>query len=153
VSALFYRYRSMGGIEYVSDFLVGPPEGRSVVVRHGDSGSVLLLETAEGFRPFSIVWGAHQFVDDGQRTSTGYGLATGLGNVCRLLDVDLVRGWNIDQPYTWGKTGHFKIGFRAADLVGNPKLSALLRANQANLGYSNDKLLSEDTVTGQFTHD
>jgi hypothetical protein len=153
VSALFYRYRSMGGIEYVSDFLVGPRDGQSALVRHGDSGSVLLLDTPEGLRPFAIVWGAHQFVEGGQRTSTGFGLATGLGNVCRLLDIDLVRGWNVDQPYTWGKTGHFKIGFRAADLVGNAKLSAFLRANQASLGYANDQLLSENVVTGQFTHD
>ena len=153
VSALFYRYRAMGGMEYVSDYLIGPTSSEGTVVKHGDSGAVLSLDTPGGLRPFSIVWGAHEFVSGSQQASMGYGLATGLGNVCRLLDIDLVRGWNIDQPYTWGKTGHFKIGFRAADLVADPKLSTLLKANQASLGYSNDDLTSDDGVNGQFTHD
>jgi hypothetical protein len=153
ITALFYRYRSMGGMEYVSDFLIGPTSSESAVVRHGDSGAVLSLVTPQGLRPFAINWGAHEFVDGAQRTSAGYALATGLGNVCRLLDVDLVRGWNVDQPYTWGKTGHFKIGFRAADLVSNAKLATLLEANQSSLGYSNEDLTSEDSVNGKFTHD
>ena len=153
VSALFYRYRSMGGIEYVSDFLIGPTSSETAVVRHGDSGAVLSLDTPEGLRPFAIIWGAHEFVAGAGRTSMGYGLATGLGNVCRLLDIDLVRGWNVDQPFTWGKTGHFKIGFHAADLVSNAKLASLLEANQSSLGYSNDQLTSETGVNGKFTHD
>jgi hypothetical protein len=153
VSALFYRYRAMGGIEYVSDFLIGPSAYETAVIRHGDSGAVLSLDTPDGLRPFAITWGAHEFVTGAQRTSMGYGLATGLGNVCRLLDVDLVRGWNVDQPYTWGKTGHFKIGFRAADLVGNAKLARLLKANQSSLGETNEVLISGDGVTGKFTHD
>jgi hypothetical protein len=153
VSALFYRYRAMGGIEYVSDFLIGPTSYETAVVRHGDSGAVLSLETRDGLRPFAIIWGAHEFVDGAQRTSMGYGLATGLGNVCRELDIDLVRGWNVDQPYTWGKTGHFKIGSRAADLVGNAKLARLLKANQSSLGDSNEVLISGDGVTGKFTQD
>jgi hypothetical protein len=74
-----------------------------------------------------------------------------LGNVCRLLDIDLVRGWNVDQPYTWGKTGHFKIGFRAADLVSNANLATLLKANQSSLGYTNAEL--EAGVSGEFTPD
>jgi hypothetical protein len=153
VSALFYRYRAMGGIEYVSDFLIGPTSSEAAVVRHGDSGAVLSLDTPDGLRPFAITWGAHEFVLGAQRTSMGYGLATGLGNVCRMLDIDLVRGWNIDQPYTWGKTGHFKIGFRAAELVGNAELATLLQANQSSLGFSNEVLISGDGVTGKFTHD
>lgn len=153
VSALFYRYRSMGGMEYVSDYLIGPVEGQSVVVRRGDSGAVLLMDSPAGPRPFAITWGSHEFVNGPDRSSLGFALATGLGNVCRLLDVDIVRGWNLDQPYTWGKTGHFKIGFRAADLVGDTTLATLLQNNQASLGYPNAALESGDTVAGTFTHD
>jgi hypothetical protein len=153
VSALFYRYRSMGGIEYISDFLIGPTGSSTTVVRHGDSGAILCLKTKEGFRPLATIWGAHEFVDNGTKSALGYGLATGLGNVCRLLDIDIVRGWNIDQPYTWGKTGHFKIGFHAADLVGNKSLSALLATNQASLGYPNHILESPDSVNGAYTDD
>jgi len=153
VSALFYRYRAVGGLEYLSDYLIGPNGADSSVVRRGDSGSVLLLDGPEGPRPFAITWGAHEFVAGGHRTSTGFALATGLGNVCRLLDVDLVRGWNVDQPYTWGKTGHFKIGFRAADLVGDKNLAKLLEANQDSLGYSNAALLAQDAAGDQSAHD
>ena len=153
ISGLFYRYRSMGGMEYVADYLIGPTSNRRAVVRHGDSGAVLLLETAGGLRPFAITWGAHEFVDGSNRSSLGFALATGLGNVCRLLDVDIVRGWNLDQPYTWGKTGHFKIGFRAADLVSDKNLETLLKHNQDSLGYPNDALTSGRTVAGTFTHD
>ncbi len=153
ISALFYRYRSMGGMEYVSDFLIGPVPRSSVVVRHGDSGAVLCFETSAGIRPFAITWGAHEFVSGTRHTTLGYALATGLGNVCRLLDVDLVRGWNVDQPYTWGKTGHYKIGFRAADLVSNKNLSTLLLANQSSLGYPNGALQNGEDVIGKFTHD
>lgn len=153
ISALFYRYRTIGGMEYVADFLIGPTGDHHEVVRHGDSGAVLLLECNDVFRPFAINWGAHEFSSDGDRDTLGFALATGLPNVCRLLDVDIVRGWNIDQPYTWGKTGHFKIGFRAADLVRTEKLKLLLKNNQASLGYSNEDLKSEDIVSGKFTHD
>jgi hypothetical protein len=64
IHALFYRYKAMGGSEYVSDFLIGPEtedekaglkthEGiekshpdaeRSLGVHHGDSGTVLFIE-------------------------------------------------------------------------------------------------------------
>jgi hypothetical protein len=153
VSALFYRYRMAGGMEYVADFLIGPTSDKGGVVRRGDSGAVLCLQLPSGLRPFAVTWGTHEFVDGPTRTTLGFGLATGLGNVCRLLDVDLVRGWNVDQPYTWGKTGHFKIGFRAADLVSDKKLAKLLEANQPNLGYSNEDLEADNVVGGTFTHD
>ena len=58
VSALFYRYRSMGGIEYISDYLIGPTSNNTAVVRHGDSGAVLSLVTNDGLRPFRSP-GAH----------------------------------------------------------------------------------------------
>jgi hypothetical protein len=161
VAALFYRYRSVGGVEYIADYLIGPQTTKAAkakdedafVVRHGDSGTLLLAETTDGPRPFAVVWGTHIFQDGGDTLYHGYALATGLSNMCRLLDVDLVRGWNIDQPYTWGKTGHFKIAARACELVSDSKLLKLLMANQKNIGYVDDDLQSGDVVTGKFTHD
>src|SRR5262249_43980906 len=64
IHALFYRYKSMGGWEYVSDFLIGPEtygdvpdlkekeeeekrnQNRNIAlpVHHGDSGTVLYIE-------------------------------------------------------------------------------------------------------------
>jgi len=69
-----------------------------------------------------------------------YVLATCLSNVCRELDVDIVRGWNIDQEYTWAKTGHFKIAARSCDLVTEPKLVKLLKLNKKNIGYTDEQL-------------
>src|SRR5262249_39774265 len=52
IAALFYRYRSMGGVDYVADFLIGPKadpahhaQRELCVVRHGDSGTLLLAQT------------------------------------------------------------------------------------------------------------
>jgi hypothetical protein len=67
IHGLFYRYKSIGGSEYVSDFLIGPEthgddaaleaklqhERRheehnvSLAVRHGDSGTLLFIEHVE----------------------------------------------------------------------------------------------------------
>ena len=67
IHALFYRYKAMGGAEYVSDFLIGPeteetapptqkrrrrrprrtPPERTLALHHGDSGTVLYVEHIE----------------------------------------------------------------------------------------------------------
>jgi hypothetical protein len=38
--AFFYRYKSVGGKEFVSDFLIGGRDGRPLPVHHGDSGAL-----------------------------------------------------------------------------------------------------------------
>jgi hypothetical protein len=65
IHALFYRYKAMGGSEYLSDFLIGPEtydldkkrkefleersktENVALGVHHGDSGAVLFIEHKE----------------------------------------------------------------------------------------------------------
>ena len=42
--ALFYRYKSIGGFEYVSDLFIGPRPGRPFQTFPGDSGTLWLLE-------------------------------------------------------------------------------------------------------------
>jgi hypothetical protein len=42
--ALFYRYKSVGGFEYVSDVFIGPRPGRKFQTHPGDSGTIWLLE-------------------------------------------------------------------------------------------------------------
>src|SRR5262245_23249856 len=122
ILALFYRYKSVGGTEYVSDFLIAGPGGRSLATRHGDSGTLWLLErasvdpnTGPTLHPLALHWGQHDFVSGGEseRGRSSYALATCLSNVCRELEVDLVRGWNVDSPYTWGKVGHYTVAARA----------------------------------------
>lgn len=46
--ALFYRYHSMGGEDYIADFLIGPrEEGGGELTRPGDSGTIWFYDHAE----------------------------------------------------------------------------------------------------------
>jgi hypothetical protein len=159
IAALFYRYKTLGGVEYVSDFLIGPRRGGQLGLHHGDSGMLWLLERRTGdvseLRPIALHWGEHDFMDS---TGTGkheYGLATSLTNVCRLLELDVIRGWNLDQPYTWGKTGHFKVAAQACSMVKNKNLRTLLEANLENIGYTDAQLNAQSGIvkagSGKFT--
>lgn len=172
IQALFYRYKSVGGFEYVSDFLIGPPTvnipyeeanaDQALTVRYGDSGSLVLLEQEETdakkkkvtkYYPLGLIWGMHELMDNGNEQAQPYVLATCLSSVCNLLDVELVRNWNLDLTNTWGEVGHFKIGAQACELVSNHKLSVLLKANQRNIGYEDQEMLDGDIVGGKFTRD
>ena len=145
IIGLFYRYKAVGGIEYISDYLIGGLDGSSLNTHHGDSGTLWLIEDDDEdkkkiHKPFALHWGQHEFMEGEKKMRRTYAMATSLSNICRELDVDLVRGWNIDQDYSWGKTGHFKIGAKACDLVTNVHLLKLLQENKFSIGYSDDDL-------------
>ena len=118
ILALFYRYEAMGGIEYVSDFLISGRNGSMLNTHAGDSGSLWFLEDEDeegkkSYRPLALHWGQHQFLDGHKKAKYPFALATNLTNICRQLDVQLVRDWNLDDDYTWGKVGHYTVGFQA----------------------------------------
>lgn len=151
IVGLFYRYKSVGGSEYIADYLIGGQDGKNLDTHHGDSGTLWLIEDEDDdkkqlLRPFALHWGQHEYMDARQMKKRAYAMATSLSNICRELDIDLLRGWNLDQDYSWGKTGHFKIGARACDLVTDPSLATLLKANQSNLGYSDSDLADPDNL-------
>jgi hypothetical protein len=154
IIGLFYRYKAVGGTEYIADYLIGGVDGNSLNTHHGDSGTLWLIEDDDDekkkiVRPFALHWGQHEFMEGDKKKKRTYAMATSLSNICRELDIDLLRGWNLDQDYSWGKTGHFKIGARACDLVTNPELLILLQANKFNIGYSDENLNNpEDLVKG-----
>src|SRR5262249_34707014 len=113
ITALLYRYKSVGGFEYLADFLIGPRAGREpggsarrgrgqpeLLTRPGDSGTLWAFDPVvnaagsqgggdgpPGYRPFGIQWGAQVFAAGGE---TSYALATSLSTICNLLDVDIV---------------------------------------------------------------
>lgn len=156
IVGLFYRYKSLGGLEFVSDFLISGPDGGTLNTHHGDSGTLWLLESeteggGKNYYPFAVHWGQHNFIDNNSEKAFSYGLATNLTNACVKLDVDIVRGWNLDNEYSWGKTGHYKIAAKACELVSNPNLRALLMANQKNIGYVDADLLGKKVVSGSFS--
>src|SRR5262245_43167540 len=108
IKGLFYRYRSVGGYDYVSDLLIAPRDlgdGETPHTQLGDSGAVWHLvvprRTEDGqivsadeydgeLRPLAMEWGGQAFVDDRGARRFTFALATTLTNVCRSLDVELV---------------------------------------------------------------
>ena len=82
VCALFYRYKAVGGFEYVADFLIGPRAGSASLGTHpGDSGTLWLLdrdETKELPMPMALQWGGQVFLSGSDKTGSSYALATGL---------------------------------------------------------------------------
>lgn len=161
IEALFYRYKSVGGFEYVSDFLIsmkGDKNKKSGQVQYGDSGTVLMAETKEKddngkevvrHNPIAILWGKHELGN--AAASQPYALATSLSTVCSLLEVDILRDWNVEIPNTWGKSNHFKIAAKACELVSAPKLRRLLMLNQENIAYTDADLEAGNVVSGQYS--
>jgi len=154
IKAMFYRYRSVGGFDYVSDFLIAPADGEAGV-RHGDSGALWYLQMMNpdgkpdtrpllerDLRPLALEWGAQVFADRGERTA--FSVATSLSNVCKLLDVELVVEGADTVSGTWGAVGHYTIGALAIGQVKNPTLKAFLQAN------ANRMSLEVDAITGDL---
>ena len=128
VQGLFYRYKSVGGMEYVADFLIGPRENTAVLnTRPGDSGTVWMLETSDGPRPMALQWGGQSFTGPTGKSVSPYALATSLSAVCDRLEVDVVRDWNVGMLDYWGAVGHYTIAalhHRPIDAHERPRLAA-----------------------------
>ncbi|MFN7972988.1 MAG: hypothetical protein U0166_11665 [Acidobacteriota bacterium] len=165
IHALFYRYKSVGGFEYVADFMIGPRSASSrrraaaFSTRPGDSGTLWLLEAPQprdqgraGSRksdrapllPLAVQWGAHAFKLEGARAPQAYALATCLSSVCSLLGVDVVRDWGLDEPDTWGAVGHFAIAARTPVALSGkfPRLATLVRHNILRITHDDSTILT-----------
>lgn len=158
IQALYYRYRSVGGFDYVADFLIGPrPGSQGALARGGNSGCVWFLEEERKvpgatrrnanpsaketrLRPFALHWGGQHIVDGTKGTCTEYALATALSTVCRELEVDLVRDLNTGLPQTWGKVGHYKIGAAACGLPTVAKLRTFMKKNLDRISFSDEDI-------------
>jgi hypothetical protein len=153
IMGLFFRYRTVGGADFVADFLIGPrgddPNGPQT--RPGDSGTVWCWDRPadatesdhgperEPLRPMAVQWGGQALLDaDGHQTQ--FALATTLSQICRALDVDVVRDWGVGLSEYWGKVGHYKVGAFACELVTSKKLRTLMMANQERIGVSDADL-------------
>lgn len=169
VLGLFYRYRSRAGLEFVSDFLIGPAEGEtSVETRHGDSGTLWFIENDAGhgqesesevsaskkdktYSPFSMQWGATALGNDADQERMQFALTSNLSTILRELDVEIIRDWNAGLPETWGKMGHYHIAAKACDMVGDPKLFKLLQENRQLIGLSDTDRRSKSFPVGSDT--
>jgi len=137
ITALFYRHRSIGGYDDVTDFLIAPQPG-TAPSQPGDSGTLWhLLQSGEQqpLRPIALQWGGQGFLS-ARDTSFNFALATSLTNVLRLLDVELVVDENVNAQPFWGKTGHYSLSTFACDQVTAPKLSKLMLANRDRISFA-----------------
>jgi hypothetical protein len=171
IQGLFYRYKTGGGFEYVSDMFIGPrthPAGKgkkgkpgpAFSTHPGDSGTLWLLEPADDsdsagksdekvFLPLALEWGRNMLASSGSAPPQSFALATLLSRVCALLEVDPVRDWNLDQTDTWGALGHFSIASRALVALSGkfPHLNTLMKNNLEIISHDDD-VLKEGDFTG-----
>jgi hypothetical protein len=137
ICALFYRFQSVGGFEYVADALIGPDNKQALGTHPGDSGTLWLTDQSAdplGPRPFALQWGGQVFLDDEGKASP-YALVTFLSTVCDQLDVTVLRDWNTGLPDYWGAVGHYSIATSAIDAVRNRQLKALMAANLDRISF------------------
>jgi hypothetical protein len=138
ICCLFYRYTELGGSDYVADFLIGPREGNSVSTHPGDSGTLWSIDPlVSGAKPspIAIQWGGQVFVDSKGQSSSSYALATCLSTVSNLLNVEVLRDWNLGLPDYWGAVGHYSIANKACGKVQNASLKKLLNNNLDRITY------------------
>jgi hypothetical protein len=162
IHALFYRHRSVGGEDYVTDFLIGPRADRPVPTRPGDSGTLWFLDSAPApgngrpggntngvgmLRPLAMQWGGHRILDGGGGGELRFALATALSTILRELELELVRDWNLGLSQYWGKAGHYKVGAKACELAADKKLRKLMLANQDNVGYDDAAIRAGQMAT------
>jgi hypothetical protein len=164
IAGLFLRWRSRGGYDDVTDFLIAPDED-SRYSQPGDSGTVWHLHdrpddtaatrpddlTGARLRPIAIQWGGQGITTAGRDYNVA--LAASLTTVIRLLDVDLVTDHNTHAQPFWGKTGHYTIGALACETVTSPRLAALMTANQDRISFPvsglDAKAIDEATVAAK----
>jgi hypothetical protein len=171
IAALFYRYKTNGGFEYIADIMIGPrpvkraSKSKKVIstfeTHPGDSGTLWLLEPVAPkpatngaakeapqpeFLPLAMQWGRNMLYSAGSAPPQGYALATLLSRVCATLNVDPVRNWNLDQPDTWSALGHFAIAARAQLALSGrlPKLKKLMNNNALIISHDDATMLAND---------
>ena len=152
ILGLFYRYKSVGGFDYVTDLLIGPRDADSLLGNYpGDSGTVWFEDTddaarnaggARSLRPLALEWGGQVLLAPGSRSSTQLALGICLSTICRELDVELIPGWNVGHTEYWGEWGHVKIGAYATGLIRpeSSPLAALMQANEDRIGLDDEIL-------------
>jgi hypothetical protein len=154
IAALFYRYSTAGGTDYVTEFLIRPESVDEQGTLPGDSGTIWFFEerkepdskNPDSLRPCAMQWGGHIWVDGRTCRRVGrFALATCLSTVCRELNVTLVRDWNTSLPEYWGPVGHYTIGFFACQGISG-KLGKLMKANQTTVSYPLESISSRTKI-------
>ncbi|MGZ3458811.1 MAG: hypothetical protein ACXU86_09955 [Archangium sp.] len=170
IQGLFYRYQSLGGFDYVADLLIGPRAGQKTLpTRPGDSGTHWVFEPkpspgaapveklpagarARQWRPLALQWGGHRLMTPGGAEVYSFALATSLSSICRTLDIELIRDWDIGLSEYWGKVGHYKVGITACGLVSDKKLAHLLSVNADRIAANDDAIAHGELPRNDTQH-
>ena len=155
IKGLFYRYKAVGGFEYVADCLIGPAdEATPLATRPGDSGTLWLLDSGPGNDPMPVAvqWGGQRFLADGQSKISPYVLATFLSTACQNLDVEPIRDWNLGEITYWGAVGHYTIAAKAIEFIGDASLRKLMEANLKRVSFAASEI-SKTSTEGLSLHD
>lgn len=160
IAGFFYRYKSMGGFDYVADLVIAPRAavegGKVAQTLPGDSGTLWSLELtgddgAKTLRPIALEWGGEVVLESGAAEAPhSFTLATAISTICRELDVDLLRGWNEGLPEYWGAVGHYTIAARACLVLQDQKLSTLMSGNVDRVSYP-ESSINKNTGKGLQT--
>jgi len=172
IKALFYRYRTVGGADYVSDFLIGSRTRKPLETAPGDSGTLWCVDPSMfpskkqaarratrksgagspndessddallPYRPLAIQWGGQRLTGDDGQF-TQFALATSLAVACRELDVDLVTELRAELPQYWGAVGHYKIAQMAIGMT-KGALKNFLEANLERITYDAARLAQDE---------
>lgn len=149
--------------EKAEDVALRKPAQRTVITQPGDSGTLWFYDPphepdpkhheddpispptlpergkrARRLRPIAMQWGAVRVKPFEGETNT-FALGAFLSTISTELDVQIDRDWSTGHDEYWGKIGHFAIGWKACDLV-TGKLKKLMKANQKNVGFGNQRL-------------
>src|SRR5581483_3002403 len=161
VRALFYRYKSVGGREYISEFLIGnrTPEANGgsrrknhtepLMTRPGDSGALWCVDpalTGGPLRPVAMEWGGQRLGDTPtSQLYLQFALASSVAVICRELSLDVVGDFRAEHTQYWGAVGHFKIAQQACLQVEDEQLRQFLVANLDNISFTDNNKLLEAT--------
>jgi hypothetical protein len=146
IQAMFYRYKSVGGYDYVSDFLIAPFTKSAGQTRRGDSGTVWHLPKDRQNplpRPIAVEWGGQSFLNGPAREKYNFALATSLSNVGKLLDVELIQAHNTGAQDYWGQMGHYSIAAFACNAIKSDKLGTLCNGNIDRISFHVGELDSD----------
>jgi hypothetical protein len=135
IAALFFRYKAVGGFEYIADYLIGSSSEKPLNIQPGNSGMVWSIKSNESDQrpmPLAVQWGGSVFDSDSQKLP--FALASNLSTICRLLEVEVVRSWELAGFEYWGPVGHYTVGWLACNQITDPALRKLMLANQKYIG-------------------
>jgi len=143
VCAMFYRFKSTGGFEYVCDLLIGPRQNLALGTRPGDSGTLWMIDSdddaTENLACLALQWGGQTF-DGGSVGQSTFALATFVSTICNRFNVDLLRDWNSGNPDYWGAVGHYGIAAIAMAAIQDANLKKLMEANLERISYDLSKI-------------